>query len=241
METPPHSPPPDQDIDWDVTSLDAREAGAPRKATYLDAQALINIASENRIADFEHLLRTQEYPQDAKSQALVELSYLGSTEFVRLLIRYGGKPDVHLQGYDGTALHFAARHGHIDILKLFAEDVADIDRDDSYGTPLMWAAGYGQILAMEFLISKGARVNDNETSDSPLVWAAENGKTEAIHLLVNKGATINDMNGTGALESARAGGYTDTVHLLTELMSTATTAPLLDAASCSHGDCAHPP
>ncbi|PKO35981.1 MAG: hypothetical protein CVU33_20800, partial [Betaproteobacteria bacterium HGW-Betaproteobacteria-6] len=63
--------------------------------------------------------------------------------------------DVNKPGW--APLHYAATHGHLDVMRLLLENHAYIDAESPNGsTPLMMAAGYGTPEAVKLLLEEGA-------------------------------------------------------------------------------------
>ena len=77
----------------------------------------------------------------------------GLTEICRQLIAKGA--DVNKPGW--TPLHYAATHGHLDVMNLLLENHAYIDAASPNGTtPLMMAARYSTSSAVQLLLEAGA-------------------------------------------------------------------------------------
>lgn len=94
-----------------------------------------------------------------------------------------------------TLMHYAAKHGHLDMCKLLIEKGAEVDAGLGYiATPLFYARSRK---IAEFLILSGADVNaGTESGVSPLVGAANWGAMEVAEFLLSKGAKINDEDDT---------------------------------------------
>lgn len=103
-----------------------------------------------------------------------------------------------------TPLHEAAKHGHVDILNLFHENLPDISIKDSGGfNALHIAAAAGQMSAVKFLvdvISTDAVTNDGRNA---LHLAAFNGHLAVVEILAQiipietktkKGETAYDLS-----------------------------------------------
>ena len=74
---------------------------------------------------------------------------MGSSQCVAELLKGGADPN--MMEYDGwTALHWAARNGHVSVCELLLECGAKTDAEDNQGlTPLDWAIsrGYASVAA----------------------------------------------------------------------------------------------
>lgn len=92
-----------------------------------------------------------------------------------------------------TALHFAARAGHLKVMEYLLAHGADVrEKGTGCGTPLQWAAVAGQIEAARLLIDHGADVNGPGTNEAtPLHAAVSNGQTEMTKFLLSRGANVN--------------------------------------------------
>lgn len=106
--------------------------------------------------------------------ALQFASIVGRTRIAEILIHSGCSIDHH--SFNGfTPLHYAAKHGHVDITKLLIDegyaypvgivmtqwlfDRADINaRSDKLHTPLSLAVKFGHLGVVKALIAKGANL-----------------------------------------------------------------------------------
>lgn len=91
------------------------------------------------------------------------------------------------------AIHVAAQHGHVEIIKLLVERGASVEALDLEGmTPLFYAAHGGQLEALKYLVSAGANPSHLEGQGrSALYWAANVGQIEVLKLLLQLGCDPN--------------------------------------------------
>lgn len=104
-----------------------------------------------------------------------------------------------------TSIHYAAKYGQIQALKLlWTNGAASLD-DKAYTllvqsgvTPLHLGAESGFIDIVEFLLKNGCKI-DFQTNEglTPLHYAIKNGKSEMVKYLIEKGADpkITDLYG----------------------------------------------
>ena len=123
----------------------------------------------------------------------------GGREAVRSLLKQGA--DVNAAQGDGmTALHWAARHGDVELARTLVYAGANLKATTRLGglTPLLMASQIGDSAIIEVLLKAGADAKTATTNGTtPLMFAAASGRVEAVKLLVAHGADIN------AKESAR--------------------------------------
>jgi len=95
-----------------------------------------------------------------------------------------------------TALAYACRYGHRDIIKLLVENGADVNQTVNTGsTPLYLALNEGYYDIADYLIKHKADVNIADIMGmSPLAWAVKNGNLKMTKYLVEHGANINAIN-----------------------------------------------
>lgn len=103
-------------------------------------------------------------------------------------------------GLGASALTFAARGGHIQVVRQLVE--AGIELTLSGGanecdfTPLLAAALYGHDAVLRFLLDRGCDVNFRTSTSglTPLMVAALNGHMKTAQILVERGADPNVTN-----------------------------------------------
>lgn len=94
-----------------------------------------------------------EVRNSADESPLMLAALKGELQLCRLMIQKGG--DVNKPGW--TPLHYAATHGHLEVLSLLLEENAYIDAaSPNNTTPLMMAAHYGTPSAVKLLLEAGA-------------------------------------------------------------------------------------
>lgn len=101
-----------------------------------------------------------------------------------LLLEYEANVNVY-ERHHTTALIFAAREGHVNIVKLLLEHEANADMADSRGyTALAWAAYFGRGQVIRVLLEKGANRNKaNNMGQLPADIAYDHGYTEIASVL----------------------------------------------------------
>lgn len=141
-------------------------------------------------------------------------------------------------------IHYAARSGHVDVLKLL------LDRGTRPGSstrikgcrPIHFAAYEGHVEIISVLCEFGADVNVESWKGGfyPIHYAAASGHTEVISLLQKKGAKIDALNDDRhtALVIAVYNGKTQCVSLLCDYGASVNRGgqPLFEAASLGHVD-----
>ena len=117
-----------------------------------------------------------------------------------------------------TALHHAARHGHVAIARILLERFIDLTNRTRLGaTALHEAAEGGHSDVIQLLVEYGARVDTQDFfGRTPLLIAAEEGYKEALMILFDAGAsfTVTGPRGHTALHKAAARGHKDCVEVL---------------------------
>jgi len=94
--------------------------------------------------------------------------------------------DVNVRDEKGfTPLHYAAREGHVDLVKLLMSYGADLNaRNEDEWTPLHKASLHGHVEVIKLLLAGGADVNAADPIGiTPLYLASAHNHTEAIAVL----------------------------------------------------------
>ncbi len=102
--------------------------------------------------------------------------------------------DVNERGADGaTALHWAAHHGDLALVRTLLERGADANVRNDYGaTPVSAAAVEGDYEIIEALLDGGADVDSpNAEGQTLLMVVARTGQVETARLLLERGADVN--------------------------------------------------
>jgi ankyrin repeat protein len=130
---------------------------------------------------------------------LAEAARDGNIEGVRQQIA-AGTPVNQLDLDFRPAIVVAAANGHADIVKLLAENRANVDGRDRGGrTALMWASERGHVAVVEALIAARANLNLDErgTGSTALMMGAREGHLRVVELQVRAGADLTRTDATG--------------------------------------------
>ena len=127
--------------------------------------------------------------------------------------------DLNLQNQEGwTALMFASKNGHYQVVELLIKEKADPNIQAQNGvTALMIACEIGRYHVVDLLLKENA---DHSLQDqegwTPLMFASDNGHYQAVELLLNKNADPNlqDQEGWTSLMFASDNGHFQVVELL---------------------------
>ena len=114
------------------------------------------------------------------------------------------------------ALHFAARHGHLECMATLLELGADSTAEDFYGWQAIHEAalnGHAECLAL--LLEHGSKVDatayNNNGPNTPLHYAARHGHVRCVELLLMHGADWKSSNkyGENPLHCTAMRGHVD--------------------------------
>ena len=121
----------------------------------------------------------------------------GDFSSVKRLIAQGVDVDIRTQ-QGRTALHVAAGHCHIELVKyLVLEANADVNAPDEDGDgPLAHCAQAGDPVVARVLLDNGAHVDmaSAKSELTPLMRAAFNGREEVVNVLIEYDASLNLLN-----------------------------------------------
>lgn len=135
------------------------------------------------------------------------------------LITMAGANSSSIEG--GSAIHYAAEYGRLDILKILLHKGVDINtRNIKQTPPLVLAARWGKLDCIRFLLEHGAAPNLQtflgDTALTLAVQAPVKDQPAIVQALLEKDAKVNVRNSGGdtALILATQYGRTETVKLL---------------------------
>lgn len=121
-----------------------------------------------------------------------------------------------------TPLMYVANFNDIEMMKLLAENGANVNAQDSHGqNAVMYAVFRHDTRMIDFLASKRANMNAGAFNDlasgiTALMVAASGGNIETVKALIRNGANVKAQNSKGntALSVARYNGHTEIANLL---------------------------
>ena len=102
--------------------------------------------------------------------------------------------------HGNTPLHWAAFHGHLDVVRTLIKNGANpnVHTKDGY-TPLRDAAYRGHTEVVRFLLEAGARVEESDKRGAtPLHWVGHGGRAAVAKLLLQAGASPLNEDAFGA-------------------------------------------
>ena len=123
----------------------------------------------------------------------------GHTDTVRYLVGLLEVDVNHQCRNDFTALHYAGKHKHADVVQVLIDAGADIEaKTDKGHSPLHLASRSGEVATVMKLVEGGAdvRATDDE-GNTCLILAAYNGHTDTVQVLIDAGAEIETKAGEG--------------------------------------------
>ncbi|XP_049797336.1 serine/threonine-protein phosphatase 6 regulatory ankyrin repeat subunit A-like isoform X2 [Schistocerca nitens] len=167
--------------------------------------------------------RLRSLSQQERGRRLIEAARQGAAEQLRELLAAGA--DVGARGYElgtsFTALHLAARGGHVEAASCLVGAGAEVNARSSQEqrTPLHSAARWGHAGVVRLLVGASADLNARDwLGQTPLHRAAEEGHAEAAAELLMAGANRGamDVGGRTPMDFARQSGKQQLVDMLTQ-------------------------
>jgi len=162
--------------------------------------------------------------QDKLNGALFDAVRGGDLEKVKELLASGAQVDA--RDDDGwQPLHYAARGGHLPVVKyLIEEQGVQVDAKSTYGSqPLHFAAWHGHLPVVKYLVGeRGAQVDAKDGyGRQPLHHAADDGHLSVVKYLVGEqGAQVDAKKNDGKTPLDFAGRYPEIQKFLKEWPST---------------------
>ncbi|XP_046983932.1 GA-binding protein subunit beta-2-like, partial [Schistocerca americana] len=168
--------------------------------------------------------RLRSLSQQERGRRLIEAARQGAAEQLRELLAAGadvGAREEDWWGSSWTALHWAARGGHVVAVSCLVGAGAEVDARTSLeqSTPLHWAARCGHAGVVRLLVGASADLNARDWwGQTPLHWAAEEGHAGAAAELLLAGADrgARDRGGRTPLDLARQNRKQELVDMLTQ-------------------------
>lgn len=131
---------------------------------------------------------------------------VGDRQILKLLLSKGAKVNA-VDGYERTAIHYAAERDH-GCLEILLKHGACVNQGDgNQDTALHWAAYKNNVRCVQLLLQHGANVNAVDfNNDTPISWAARKGNLDVIKVLLDYNADIDvrTSNGTTPLQRSAA-------------------------------------
>ncbi|KAK0067089.1 ankyrin repeat domain-containing protein 17 [Biomphalaria pfeifferi] len=135
--------------------------------------------------------------REAYSSPLVDASYLGHTNIVKVLLIYGA--NVNFKNAHGwNALIHISLAGRTETLITSGEKVNA--RNNIGETALVIASEKEHAETVKLMIAHGADVNKgNRENWTPLIAACYYGHTDIVHLLIQSGASVNKRDNINSM------------------------------------------
>lgn len=111
----------------------------------------------------------------------------GKLDLVKTLVGgINGESDININYKEGSAIRWAARNGHIDIVKLLIDKGAHVRCNEDYA--LRWACSEGHVEVVECLIDL---CPSKHTYTKSLGYAVENGHNQIVKMLLEHNASVD--------------------------------------------------
>ncbi|CAH0044469.1 unnamed protein product [Clonostachys solani] len=128
---------------------------------------------------------------------------VGNCDCLEVLLDKGIAGHSHtLDKYDRTPMHYAAKCGHTEAIRILAQRGGDIDMKSNKGfTPLHFAAANGHPSTARLLLEMGAKQFECSNGCTPLVYAYIIGNPDVIKMLTTQ---ADDVQSAGLITKPKA-------------------------------------
>jgi hypothetical protein len=133
-------------------------------------------------------------PEQLEAAAMYYAAFCGFPDVIEKFVREHPEHVNAIGGPCGTALHAAARRGHLNIVQLLLTHGADVNAPGLWGrTPLLFASVWGHLEVGRWLLEHGADVNakDNDNDCTSLHMTASSGHLEFVRMLLRNHADLD--------------------------------------------------
>jgi ankyrin repeat protein len=163
-------------------------------------------------------------PPKFACRSLLEATKSGDVNSTKRLVKCSGDNSngscVSTDRFRITPLAYAARNGHVEVVRVLLEAGTNLERGSASGwTALHEAARQKHLEVCRLLLDWGANVDPlNDSRDTPLHLAVRHGHLSVVNLLAESGAGLGlkNVNGHTALHDAARSGNLSVVKLLVE-------------------------
>jgi len=148
--------------------------------------------------------------QSNRKTPLISACERGVVEVVDSLLSHGANPN-HVPPHSWGPIQWAARKGHLDVVKRLIDAGVNVDDVQQGNTALHLASMNGHTNVVEHLISLGANRDSRDSDEkTPLMWASQEGHCDVVDRLLAAGCDVNavDQHQYNALTWAVQEGHT---------------------------------
>jgi ankyrin repeat protein len=221
-------------LHWTVRSGDLETAGQllragadPKLVTRYGVTPMALAASSGNAAMLALLLEggaDPNAPDGAGETPLMAAASIGSLDSVKALLGAGATIDARDKTFQQTALMFAVRANHAELVSYLLQEGASVNAQTRTGDAPRWVLpnsvpgfGHGIGIVRGGLPERGSRYLIPGAM-TPLMYAARDGRLASARLLLDAGAAIEqaDANGVTPLLAAIGNNHPDVARLLIE-------------------------
>ena len=143
----------------------------------------------------EHKADINLYARTDSGDTSLKLAAINKHDYVVHALLFDSQWLVDAKGQDGyTALHYACRYGHVDIVKILIKHKANVNaRTDSGDTPLTLAVRYNHDNVVHALLSDSQCLVDAKGQDgyTALHYSCRYGHVDIVKILIKHKANVN--------------------------------------------------